>query len=93
MRGQVTASYVAPALAALHEEALAAGIVILNEAGLDPGEAPPPPPFPALLHHYHCTAVKSKRAVLGLCVCPGRFVPVLVRARFAQGSTTCRPSR
>jgi saccharopine dehydrogenase-like NADP-dependent oxidoreductase len=34
---QVTASYVAPALAALHDEAMAAGIVILNEAGLDPG--------------------------------------------------------
>ena len=34
---QVTASYVAPALAELHTAALKAGIVILNEAGLDPG--------------------------------------------------------
>jgi alpha-aminoadipic semialdehyde synthase len=36
-RTQVTASYVSPALAALHDEAVAAGVVILNEAGLDPG--------------------------------------------------------
>ena len=33
----VTASYVSPAMAELHESARAAGIVILNEMGLDPG--------------------------------------------------------
>ena len=33
----VTASYVSPAMRALHESATAAGVCILNEAGLDPG--------------------------------------------------------
>ncbi|BGP35159.1 hypothetical protein JCM10296v2_006989 [Rhodotorula toruloides] len=33
----VTASYVSPAMAALHESAKDAGIVLLNELGLDPG--------------------------------------------------------
>ena len=36
-RNMVTASYVSPEMAALHEAAAAAGIVILNETGLDPG--------------------------------------------------------
>ena len=33
----VTASYVSPEMSALHEEAKDAGVIILNEAGLDPG--------------------------------------------------------
>ncbi|KAK4705519.1 alpha-aminoadipic semialdehyde synthase, partial [Phenoliferia sp. Uapishka_3] len=33
----VTASYVSPAMEALHEKAKAAGVVLLNELGLDPG--------------------------------------------------------
>lgn len=33
----VTASYVSPAIAALHEDAEAAGVLLLNECGLDPG--------------------------------------------------------
>lgn len=33
----VTASYISPAMKALHERALEAGITILNEIGLDPG--------------------------------------------------------
>ena len=33
----ITASYVSPAMKALHMEAESAGIVILNELGLDPG--------------------------------------------------------
>jgi saccharopine dehydrogenase-like NADP-dependent oxidoreductase len=33
----VTTSYVSPAMRALDEEAKAAGIVVLNEIGLDPG--------------------------------------------------------
>lgn len=33
----VTASYVNPELASLHESAVQAGIVIMNECGLDPG--------------------------------------------------------
>ena len=36
-RNMVTASYVSPEMSALHDAAAAAGIVILNEAGLDPG--------------------------------------------------------
>ena len=36
-KNMVTASYVSPAMAALHDAAVAAGIVVLNEAGLDPG--------------------------------------------------------
>jgi alpha-aminoadipic semialdehyde synthase len=36
-KNMVTSSYVSPAMQALHEEAKAAGIVILNECGLDPG--------------------------------------------------------
>ena len=36
-RHMVTASYVSPEMAALHEAAAAAGVVILNETGLDPG--------------------------------------------------------
>ena len=33
----VTASYTSPEMAALHEEAKAKGVTILNEMGLDPG--------------------------------------------------------
>jgi len=33
----VTTSYVAPAMQALHDEAVKAGVILLNEAGLDPG--------------------------------------------------------
>jgi len=33
----VTTSYVSPAMKALHDEAVAAGITVLNEIGLDPG--------------------------------------------------------
>ncbi|CAK9013355.1 unnamed protein product [Durusdinium trenchii] len=33
----VTASYVSPEMAALHEAAEKAGVLILNEVGLDPG--------------------------------------------------------
>lgn len=33
----VTTSYVSPAMEALHEEAKAAGITVMNEIGLDPG--------------------------------------------------------
>ncbi|KAF8575259.1 spermine synthase [Ramaria rubella] len=33
----VTTSYVSPAMRALHEEARAAGVVVMNEIGLDPG--------------------------------------------------------
>jgi len=33
----VTASYTSPEMKELHEAAVAAGITILNEAGLDPG--------------------------------------------------------
>lgn len=36
-RNMVTASYVSPEMSALHDAAAAAGIVILSEAGLDPG--------------------------------------------------------
>ena len=36
-KNMVTASYVLPEMAALHDAAVAAGIVVLNEAGLDPG--------------------------------------------------------
>jgi alpha-aminoadipic semialdehyde synthase len=36
-RHMVTASYVSPELRALHEQAAAAGVVIMNECGLDPG--------------------------------------------------------
>jgi saccharopine dehydrogenase-like NADP-dependent oxidoreductase len=36
-RPMVTASYVAPEMKALHDAAVAAGVTILNEAGLDPG--------------------------------------------------------
>ena len=36
-RHLATASYVSPELAALHEEALAAGVTLLMECGLDPG--------------------------------------------------------
>ncbi len=34
----VTASYVSPALAELNDAAKAVGVVIVNEAGLDPGQ-------------------------------------------------------
>jgi saccharopine dehydrogenase (NADP+, L-glutamate forming) len=33
----VTTSYVSPAMQALHDEAVKAGVIFLNEAGLDPG--------------------------------------------------------
>jgi len=33
----VTTSYVSPAMQALHDEAIKAGVIFLNEAGLDPG--------------------------------------------------------
>lgn len=33
----VTSSYVSPGMRALHDRAVAAGVVLLNEAGLDPG--------------------------------------------------------
>ncbi|MRR20593.1 saccharopine dehydrogenase [bacterium] len=33
----VTTSYVSPAMQALHEDAVKAGVIFLNEAGLDPG--------------------------------------------------------
>jgi alpha-aminoadipic semialdehyde synthase len=33
----VTASYVSPQMRALHESAVSAGVVLLNEVGLDPG--------------------------------------------------------
>jgi saccharopine dehydrogenase-like NADP-dependent oxidoreductase len=33
----VTTSYVSPAMQELHEEAVKAGVILLNEAGLDPG--------------------------------------------------------
>jgi len=33
----VTTSYVSPAMQALHDEAVKAGVILLNEAGLDPG--------------------------------------------------------
>ncbi len=33
----VTTSYVSPAMQALHDEAINAGVIFLNEAGLDPG--------------------------------------------------------
>ncbi|KAJ1556966.1 hypothetical protein HK405_001246, partial [Cladochytrium tenue] len=33
----VTASYVSPAMSALHDRAVAAGVTLLNEVGLDPG--------------------------------------------------------
>ncbi len=33
----VTTSYVSPAMKALHDEAIKAGVIFLNEAGLDPG--------------------------------------------------------
>jgi saccharopine dehydrogenase-like NADP-dependent oxidoreductase len=36
-KNMVTASYISPEMRALHEEAVAAHIVILNESGLDPG--------------------------------------------------------
>lgn len=36
-RNMVTSSYVSPAMKALHDEAVAANITILNEVGLDPG--------------------------------------------------------
>ncbi len=36
-KNMVTSSYVKPEMQALHEEAEKAGIIILNEAGLDPG--------------------------------------------------------
>ncbi len=36
-KNMVTTSYVKPEMKALHEEAKAAGIIILNELGLDPG--------------------------------------------------------
>ncbi|CAM9276121.1 unnamed protein product, partial [Ectocarpus fasciculatus] len=36
-KNMVTSSYVSPAMRELHDEAVAAGITILNEAGLDPG--------------------------------------------------------
>jgi alpha-aminoadipic semialdehyde synthase len=36
-KNMVTASYVSPAMAALDAECVSAGIVVLNEAGLDPG--------------------------------------------------------
>jgi len=36
-KNMVTASYVKPEMQALNEEAIAAGIIILNELGLDPG--------------------------------------------------------
>jgi alpha-aminoadipic semialdehyde synthase len=36
-RHMITTSYVSPEMAALHEEAVAKGITILNEVGLDPG--------------------------------------------------------
>ena len=36
-RSLVTASYVSPEMRALHDRAVAAGIVLLNEVGLDPG--------------------------------------------------------
>jgi len=36
-KSMVTASYVKPEMQALNEEAIAAGIIILNELGLDPG--------------------------------------------------------
>jgi len=36
-KNMVTSSYVKPEMEALHEEAKKAGIIILNEAGLDPG--------------------------------------------------------
>lgn len=36
-RNMVTASYTSPEMAALHQQAAAAGITILNECGLDPG--------------------------------------------------------
>jgi len=36
-KNMVTASYVKPDMQALNEEAIAAGIIILNELGLDPG--------------------------------------------------------
>lgn len=36
-KNMVTASYVSPQIEALHEEALAKGILILNEIGVDPG--------------------------------------------------------
>ncbi len=36
-KNMVTASYVSPQIAALHEEAIEKGILILNEIGVDPG--------------------------------------------------------
>lgn len=36
-RHMVTASYVSPEMRALHDEAVSQGVVLLNEAGLDPG--------------------------------------------------------
>jgi alpha-aminoadipic semialdehyde synthase len=33
----VTASYVSPQMAAMHDRAVSAGITIMNEIGLDPG--------------------------------------------------------
>lgn len=36
-KNMVTASYVSPAMKELHEEAVAAGVTIMNEVGLDPG--------------------------------------------------------
>ena len=33
----VTTSYVSPAMQALHDDAVKAGVIFLNEAGLDPG--------------------------------------------------------
>ncbi|GJC79566.1 saccharopine dehydrogenase [NADP(+), L-glutamate-forming] [Colletotrichum liriopes] len=62
----VTTSYVSPAIRELGDEAQAAGITVLNEVGVDPGETRPPliPRLEKVAHIYssgvdHLYAIKT----------------------------------